>query len=89
MKMFLMAGLLMALLSFDASPVIANEVVVGEVNEELQIVADGAIYEVADNEQGNYLVRNLIGTKVKVTGTVSKQGEIKIITVSSFEVLAE
>ena len=89
-KICLVIGLLMAVSTFGVAPAIANEVViVGEVNEEFQIVADGIIYEVADNEQGNYLVRKLISNKVKVIGTVSGQGEVKIITVSSFEVLAE
>jgi hypothetical protein len=89
-KICLIIGLLVAVSLSGVAPVIANEVViVGEVNEEFQIVADGIIYEVADNEQGNYLVRHLISATVKVTGTVSVQGEVKIITVSSFEVLAE
>jgi hypothetical protein len=89
-NIYLIIGLFMAVSLSNVAPVIANEVVIaGEVNEQYQIVTDGIIYEVADNEQGNYLVRNLISTKVKVTGTVSEQGGVKIITVSSFEVLAE
>jgi len=54
-----------------------------------RLTRKGRIYEVADNEQGNDVVSNLISTKVKVTGTVSGQGDVKIITVLSFEVLAE
>ena len=89
-KFCLLFGLLMAVSLTYVTPVIAKEVIiVGEVNEEFQIVADGIIYEIADNEQGNYLMRNLISNKVKVIGTVSGQGEVKIITVSSFEVLVE
>jgi hypothetical protein len=89
-KICLIIGLFVAVSLFQVEPVIANDVViVGEINEEFQIVADGIIYEVADNEQGNYLVSNLISAKVKVTGTVSELGGIKVITVSSFEVLAE
>lgn len=89
-KICLIIVLLMAVSLSNVAPVIAKDVViVGEVNEEFQIVADGIFYEIADNEQGNYLARNLISATVKVTGTVSVQGEVKIITVSSFEVLAE
>ena len=86
----LIVGSLSIILLIGVAPVIAKEVViVGEVNEEFQIVADGIIYEIADNEQGNFIRRNLISNKVKVTGTVSHEGDIKIITVTSFEVLAE
>ena len=89
-KFCFMASLLLALSFGGLAQVTANEVIIiGEVNEEFQIVADGIIYEVADNEQGNYLVRNLISAKVKVTSTVSEQRGIKIITVTSYEVLAE
>jgi hypothetical protein len=78
-KISLIFGLLAAIFLFAVEPAIATEVVlVGEVNEEFQIFSNGIIYEVADNEQGNYLVRNFIGTKVKVTGVVAMQGEVKI-----------
>lgn len=90
MMFYLMTGIVLALSFCIVSQVTANEVTItGEVNEEFQIVAKGVIYEVADNEIGDYLVRNHISDKVKVSGTVSEQGGIKIITVSSFEVLAE
>ncbi|UCH23299.1 MAG: hypothetical protein JSU83_08880 [Deltaproteobacteria bacterium] len=89
-KVCVIAGLLMALSFADVVPVIAKNVtIVGEINEEYQIVADGVVYEVASNELGDYLVRNHISAKVKVSGTVSEQEGIKIITVSSFELLAE
>jgi hypothetical protein len=89
-KFCIITGFLLALLFCGVSQVAADEVTItGEVNEEFQIVAKGVVYEVADNEIGDYLVRNHISDKVKVSGTVSEQGGIKIITVSSFEVLAE
>lgn len=90
MKFYFITGLLLTLSFAGVVPVTANDVtIVGEVNEENQIVADWVIYEVASNELGDDLVRNHISDKVKVTGTVSEKEGIKIITVSSFEVLAE
>ncbi|MGD2270507.1 MAG: hypothetical protein PVI06_08920 [Desulfobacterales bacterium] len=89
-KFCIITGFLLTLSFCGVSQVTADEVtIIGEVNEEFQIVAKGVIYEVADNEIGDYLVRNHISAKVKISGTVSEQGGIKIITVSSFEVLAE
>ncbi len=87
----LIVGLLLTLSFAHVAPVTANEVtIVGEVNDEFQIVEEGGVvYEVANNEIGDYLMRNHISAKVKVTGTVSDNGEVKIITISSFEVLAE
>ena len=62
----------------------------GEVNDSFQIVAgNGQVYEVADTTRGNDLVENYIGEKVKVTGTVEKDGEVQMITVMTFQTLAE
>ena len=44
-------------------------------------------YEVADTEKGNELVLNHIGEKVKVTGEVEEEDDVKILTVAAFEVL--
>ena len=62
----------------------------GEVNDSYQIVdASGQIYEVADTVQGNALVENHIGEKAKVTGTLEQDQDVKIISVTTFEILAE
>ena len=62
----------------------------GEVNESYQIVdGDGQVYEVADTTQGNDLVENHIGEKVKVTGTVDQDQDVKIITVTDFQIPAK
>jgi hypothetical protein len=62
----------------------------GEVNDSYQIVAsDGQVYEVTDTTQGNDLVENHIGEKVKVTGTVEQEGDVKVITITTFQVLEE
>jgi len=62
----------------------------GEVNDSYQIVAsDGQVYEVTDTSQGNELVENHIGEKVKVTGTVEQEGDTKVITITTFQVIEE
>ncbi len=62
----------------------------GEVNDSFQIVAgNGQVYEVANTTKGNELVENYIGEKVKVSGTVEKDGEVQVITVMTFQTLAE
>ena len=62
----------------------------GEVNDSYQIVdSSGQVYEVADTTQGNELVENHIGEKAKVVGTVEMNQDVKTITVTKFEILAE
>ena len=73
-----------------ASPVAAKRVtIVGEVNDNHQIVADNEIYDVDDNAAGDDLVFNYIAQKVKVVGQLRESDELKIITVESFEVVEE
>ena len=58
-------------LIISSFPVSAFDVVtvVGEVNDANQIMSDGEIYEVDDTPQGDDLVKNYIGKRVKVPGT--------------------
>ena len=64
--------------------------ITGEVNDSYQIVdGNGQVFEVADTTEGNDLVENHIGEKVKVTGTVEQDQDVKIITVTTFQVIAE
>lgn len=63
--------------------------VVGEVNDNFQIVSGDKIYEIADTAEGNDLAENHISAKVKVTGTLEERDDIKIITVTAYEVLSE
>ena len=60
---------------------------VGEVNDNNQIVADNEIYEVDNNAVGDDLVLNYIAQKVKVVGVLKHTRKFKIITVESFEVV--
>lgn len=63
--------------------------VIGEVNDNYQIVSDDQIYEIADTKKGQELVDNYIGARVEVTGTVEEDNDIKIITITSFKVLTD
>ena len=73
-----------------ATPCLADKVtIVGEVNDSYQIVADGQIYEVAENAIGNDLVTNYISQTVRIIGTIEKKDDVKIITVTSFKVVTE
>lgn len=67
----------------------AEVTIIGEVNDTRQIVADKQIYEVGENPLGDDLVYNHISEKVKVTGFISEKDDMKIITVTSFEVVPE
>ena len=77
---------------FLSSPVIAEPTsvtIVGEVNDEYQIVAkDGMIYEIADTELGNEILKH-IGEVVEVTGDVEEEDGVKVLDVKSFESKAE
>ena len=61
----------------------------GEVNDNYQLVTDGQVYEIADTPEGNDLAENHISEKVKVVGTVQESEDLKIITVVSYQVIAE
>ena len=60
----------------------------GEINDTRQVVSsDGQVYDIADNGQGNELIESHIGERVKVSGSVEEEDDVKILTVSSFEIL--
>jgi hypothetical protein len=67
----------------------AEVTIIGEVNDMRQIVADKQIYEVDENALGDELVYDYISEKVKVTGIITERDDMKIITVTSFEVVPE
>jgi hypothetical protein len=77
---------------FLSSPVIAEPTsvtIIGEVNDQYQIVAkDGTIYEIADTELGNEVLKH-IGEVVEVTGDVEEEDGVKVLDVKSFETKAE
>jgi hypothetical protein len=77
---------------FLSSPVIAeptSATIVGEVNDQYQVVAkDGTIYEIADTELGNEVLKH-IGEVVEVTGDVEENDGVKVLDVKSFQTKEE
>ncbi len=72
-------------------PALAEEqvTILGTVNALYQIVTeDQQVYDVAESEKGDE-VAEMVGQKVKVTGTVEEQDDIKVIMVSAYEVIEE
>jgi len=71
-------------------PALADKVtLVGEVNDNQEIVTEDQIYTVGDSAVGDDLVRNYISQRVKVVGRVVDSAEGKIIIVDFFEVVEE
>ena len=82
--------------SLLASPAAALRItLVGEVNDNQQLVADNEIYEIDNNAVGDDLIFNHVAQRVKVTGqikSVRESGEsdaYRVIKVESFEVVEE
>jgi hypothetical protein len=77
------------MLAVPALAVESEMTVIGEVNDNYQLVTDqGDVYEVADTDMGNDLLNN-IGKKVEVTGTITEEQGVKMIRVASYVVLEE
>jgi hypothetical protein len=73
-----------------AVPALADKVtLIGEVNDNQEIVTEGQIYRIGDSVVGDDLALNYISQRVKVVGRIAEDDEGKIITVESFEVLDE
>jgi len=62
---------------------------VGEVNDNQEIVTEATIYTVGDSAVGDELVLNYISQRVKVVGRIVEGEEGKIIIVEFFEVVEE
>ena len=61
--------------------------ITGSVNTDYEIVSDdGQVYEVVENLKGKEVIE-LIDRKVRVAGSVIKQGKVKKIRIDSYEVL--
>ena len=89
-RSFVTAIIILLSICLLATPGLAKRItIIGEVNDNYQIVADNEIYEVDENAAGNDLVVNYIAQKVKVVGQLKESGESKIVTVESFEVVEE
>ena len=84
---FILIAIFLSILTASAQ---ADKVtLVGEVNDNQEVVADGQIYTVGDSAPGDDLVLNYISQRVKVVGRVVEKEEGKEIIVESFEVVEE
>jgi hypothetical protein len=83
---------LLAFSVFLSNPVIAESTsvtIVGEVNDQYQIVTDdGTIYEIADTELGNELLQH-IGEVAEVKGDIEEEDDVKVFDVKSFDIKEE
>jgi ribosomal protein L12E/L44/L45/RPP1/RPP2 len=86
----LLAGsLVLFLFLLLAGKSISSEMVTitGTINTDYEIVTDdGQVYQVVENLKGKEVVE-LVDRKVRITGTVRKEGGEKKIRVASYEVL--
>lgn len=65
------------------------KMITGRVNDNYQIIADdGNIYEVEGNAKGDEVV-DLVGKRVRATGTVDETEDGRVISISSYEVIGE
>ena len=84
--LFFSVTVIMSSITISAFDVIT---VVGEVNDASQIISDGEIYEVGDTPQGDDLVKKYMDQKVKVTGKMRIEGDMRIIDITAIEVIEE
>lgn len=88
------ALLLIFLLMFSAAAAASKDLqkvtIIGEVNDESQIVVrDGTVYEIAFTEIGNEVMK-LIGAVVEVTGfVVEEEGGLKILHIESYRIVEQ
>lgn len=80
---------LLVFTAFLSSPIMAGTTtvtIVGEVNDQYQIVTkDGTIYEIADTELGDEVLK-LIGSVVEVSGDVIEEAnDVKVIDIKFFK----
>ena len=83
-------GMISIVLWVFTFPALADKVtLVGEVNDNQEIVTEDQIYTVGDSSVGDDLVLNYISQRVKVIGRIVEGEEGKIIIVEFFEVVEE
>jgi len=95
-KRFAFSMTMLVAICLLASPAVALMVtLVGEINDNNQLIADNEIYEIDNNAVGDDLVLNHVAQKVKVVGQLkvvresSESDQFKLIKVESFEVVEE
>ncbi len=89
-KMIVSFILISVVLWIFTFPALADKVtLVGEVNDNQEIVTEGQIYPVGDSAVGDDLVRNYISQRVKVVGRIVETENGDVIIVDSFEIAPE
>ena len=88
----LIIGILaLAFITFLSLPAISAETrtITGTVNDYYQIETDdGTVYDVVENEKGDEVAEQ-VGMRVKVTGTVEEDEDMKLINITSYTVIGE
>ena len=88
----LIIGILtLAFITFLSFPAISAEqrTITGTVNDYYQIESDdGTVYDVVENEKGDEVAEQ-VGMRVKVTGTVEEDEDMKLINITSYTILGE
>jgi len=90
-KKYLLACLCVMTLAVFLSGIAIGDstTITGTINDNYQIVTDdGNVYDVEDNEKGAEVV-DLVGKKITVTGMVNETDEMKVISITSYEVIEE
>jgi hypothetical protein len=89
---FALLLIFLLMLSATATAIQDNQkiTIIGEVNDESQIVAsDGTVYEIAFTEKGNEVAR-LIAAVVEVIGSVlENERGIKLIFIESYRIVEQ
>ena len=88
----LIIGILaLAFITFLSLPAISAETrtITGTVNDYYQIETDdGTVYDVVENEKGDEVAEQ-VGMRVKVTGTVEEDEDMKLIDITSYTIMGE
>jgi hypothetical protein len=90
-KKWYMGLCVLIMIPFLCAPALAKRdvTITGTVMAGYQIEdEDGQIYDIDDNEKGEELAQ-MVDSKVRVTGTLEEEEDMKIITVASYTVLDE
>ena len=88
----LIIGILtLAFITFLSFPAISAEqrTITGTVNDYYQIESDdGTVYDVVENEKGDEVAEQ-VGMRVKVTGTVEEDEDMKTINITTYTIMGE
>lgn len=89
-KAFIWLGLMVCLVALTGMPAMAKEVtIVGEINDEFQLVTEDQVYDIAETALGKEMVAKHISSVVEVTGAVKTIDDAPVITVKSYKVKDE